>query len=153
MGNPGDIDPSRPIARTSLARALYLSAGVLLLVLGGIGVVVPLLPTTPFVLAAAACFARSSPTLHQSLLENRVFGPLIIDWNEHRVIRRGAKIASTTVNVVFGAIAIYIAPFWWVKVLLIATFASVLTWLWTRPETPALAPVPPDDGTHHQETN
>jgi hypothetical protein len=53
--------------------------GVFFLLIGGVGVVLPLLPTTPFVLVAAACFARSSPGMHAWLLGSRVFGPVIGD--------------------------------------------------------------------------
>ena len=62
--------------------------------LGALGAALPLLPTTPFVLAAAFCFARSSERWHAWLLAHRTFGPLIINWQEHRAISRNTKIVS-----------------------------------------------------------
>ena len=116
-----------------MVRGLYFVGGMLALGLGAIGVVVPLLPTTPFVILAAALFARSSPKMHQKLVSSRVFGPLIIAWNEERRIPRRAKVLATTMIVAFGGFAIiFVASQWWLRVGLIVVFVSVLTWLWTR---------------------
>ncbi len=72
-------------------RSLWLILGLTSLALGIAGAVLPLLPTTPFVLLAAYCFARSSPRLHDWLLANRTFGPLILNWEKHRAIAPRAK--------------------------------------------------------------
>ena len=56
-----------------------------------LGVVLPILPTTPFLLVAAACFAKSSPRLQKKLLANKTFGPLIHEWQQYRSIPRKAK--------------------------------------------------------------
>jgi uncharacterized membrane protein YbaN (DUF454 family) len=56
-----------------------------------LGVILPILPTTPFLLVAAACFAKSSPRLQKKLLANKTFGPLIHEWQQHRCIPRKAK--------------------------------------------------------------
>jgi uncharacterized protein len=74
-----------------LIRSLYLTAGFIALILGVVGIVLPVLPTTPFVLLAAACFARSSKNFHDKLLTNRVTGPIIREWMEHRSIPRKVK--------------------------------------------------------------
>jgi uncharacterized membrane protein YbaN (DUF454 family) len=63
---------------------LLVAAGLLALGLGLIGVVLPGLPTTPFVLLAAACFARASPRLHRWLTHHRFLGPMVRDWEAHR---------------------------------------------------------------------
>ncbi len=68
--------------------------GLASLGLGGLGVALPLLPATPFVLLAAFCFARSSPTLHGWLLRNPTFGKAIRDWRANRAISRKGKAAS-----------------------------------------------------------
>ncbi len=65
-------------------RPLLILAGVLALALGILGIVLPGLPTTPFVLVAAACFAKASPALHARLVSNRIFGPMVRDWEQHR---------------------------------------------------------------------
>lgn len=59
---------------------LWTGAGLLSLFIGGLGVVLPLLPTTPLVILAAFCFSKSSPRLRHWLLNHRTFGPLIRDW-------------------------------------------------------------------------
>jgi len=70
---------------------IYKCIGFLFIGLAILGVALPLLPTTPFVLVAASCFAKSSPMLHQKLLDNKIFGPLIINWENHRIISLRAK--------------------------------------------------------------
>ena len=72
-------------------RALWLALGGLFLGLGLLGVALPVLPTTPFLLLAAGCFARSSPRLHGWLLGHPVFGPPIRNWEENGAISRKAK--------------------------------------------------------------
>lgn len=75
-----------------MKKYFLVSGGVLCVTLGSIGIVLPGLPTTPFLLLAAACFARSSPRFHKKLLDNKVFGPVIRDWEENRTIPGKAKI-------------------------------------------------------------
>lgn len=65
--------------------------GILFVGLAILGVFLPILPTTPFLLVAAACFAKSSPVLQKKLLANKTFGPLIHDWQEYRSISLKAK--------------------------------------------------------------
>jgi uncharacterized protein len=74
-----------------LVRGLLWTAGTLALVLGLIGVVLPGLPTTPFVLLAAACYAKASPRLHAALLNHRWTGPMLRDWESERSLTRRSK--------------------------------------------------------------
>lgn len=69
-----------------ILRALWACVGGVSLALGAVGVILPLLPTTPFVLLAAFAFARSSPRLRGRLVQSRVFGPIISEWEAHGVI-------------------------------------------------------------------
>lgn len=69
--------------------------GVAALALGLIGIVIPGLPTTPFILVAAACFSRASPRLHHWLLSNRQLGPLVRDWERNRSLPLAVKWIST----------------------------------------------------------
>jgi uncharacterized membrane protein YbaN (DUF454 family) len=83
---------SRPgVHRSSLVRGLLWLAGSVSLALGVLGIVLPGLPTTPFVLLAAACYARASPRLHAALLQHRLTGPMLRDWEAHRSLTRRTK--------------------------------------------------------------
>src|SRR5690606_28839767 len=75
-------------------RIIWLVLGFACLALAGTGIVVPLLPATPFALLAAFCFARSSPALRDWLLGSRAFGKAIRDWRAHRAISRRGKAAG-----------------------------------------------------------
>ncbi len=74
-----------------LVRGIYLAVGFAALILGAVGIVLPVLPATPFVLLAAACFARSSKRFHDMLLANSIPGPIIREWVDHRSIHRRVK--------------------------------------------------------------
>ena len=89
-----------------LKKWFYLLTGILATTLGVIGIFLPGLPTTPFILLAAACFARSSPAMHQRLLRNRIFGPLLADWERHHSIPLSIKWLSTTLMALAVAISI-----------------------------------------------
>lgn len=114
-------------------RWLFAGAGYLSLGLAAIGVVLPLLPTTPLVILAAYFFAKSSPRMHQRLLDNRIFGPLIVEWSEHGAIPRRAKMLAVSMIVAFGGLAIYLVGFVWAKVALAVLFVAVISWLLSRP--------------------
>lgn len=75
-------------------RLAWLALGLAALGVGALGVIVPLLPTTPFVLVAAFAFSRSSERWHRWLLAHQVFGPLIENWRAYRAISRRAKAAA-----------------------------------------------------------
>jgi uncharacterized membrane protein YbaN (DUF454 family) len=75
-------------------RIALILIGFVSLALGALGVFLPLLPTTPFVLVAAIAFAKSSDRLHQWLVDHDIFGPLIADWREHGAISRRTKVIS-----------------------------------------------------------
>jgi len=78
-----------------MKRIFLLIIGFLSLVLGIIGIFLPLLPTTPFLLVAAFCFARSSERFHRWLMSHPVLSPPIRDWQERGVIRTGPKLMAT----------------------------------------------------------
>jgi uncharacterized membrane protein YbaN (DUF454 family) len=83
-----------------MQKKLWIFVGCLFCLIGFIGVFLPLLPTTPFVLVAAFCFERGSPEFHQKLLDNKYLGPPLRDWQEHKRIKRKTKVFATTLIVV-----------------------------------------------------
>ena len=93
------------------------------------------LPTTPFLLVAAACFARSSPRFYRALLGNRVFGPLIRDWREHRAVPLRAKmLAITAIALVLGSTIVFSVPSFRPRASDSRRSASRLCiWLWRQP--------------------
>jgi uncharacterized membrane protein YbaN (DUF454 family) len=86
----GDPHRARP-SRSRLARAGWAALGLLCVALGVLGVAVPGLPTTPFLILAAACFVRSSQKLYDRLLANRVFGPAVRTFRERGAVPRAAR--------------------------------------------------------------
>ena len=100
-------------------RYLLLACGWLSFILGVIGVVLPLLPTTPFMLLAAACFSRSSERFHRWLLNNRVFGKIIRDWESERAMDKTIKVRVLVVVALTFWVSIAVVPFAWTRWLLI----------------------------------
>lgn len=80
-----------------IIRALWLTAGTICVALGAIGIVLPILPTTPFLLAAAACYYKSSPRLHRWLLNNKYFGEYIRNYTEGKGLTAKTKVTALTV--------------------------------------------------------
>lgn len=127
--------------RTGAARWLLLGTGFFFVGLAALGVVLPVLPTTPFLLIAAACFARSSPRFYNWLLANQFFGPLIREWRSARALPRHAKFAAIGMIAVVGgsSVAFFVAhP--WAKLALGALLLGLVVWLWRLPTSVPLAP-------------
>ncbi|WP_170790205.1 YbaN family protein [Ruegeria lacuscaerulensis] len=112
---------------------LWATLGLICVALAVIGVVLPLLPTVPFLLLAAFFFARSSSRLHNWLITHRTFGPMIIDWQSSGAIRASAKKAATvSIAAVFG-ISVLISVPGYVLAIQAIVLGAVLTFIWTRP--------------------
>ena len=107
---------------TKAKRIILIAIGICSLALGGLGIVLPLLPTTPFVLVAAVAFANSSDRLHQWLLDHNLFGPLIRNWRRHGAISPFAKALSIGAMAAVLAISMLLAA----PTLVIVTQALVL---------------------------
>jgi uncharacterized membrane protein YbaN (DUF454 family) len=97
-----DADTEPGLISSGPLRWLLLAAGFLFVGLAALGAVLPVLPTVPFLLVAAACFARSSDRFHRWLLENRLFGPMIRDWRETRSMPLRAKVVAIAMVVLVG---------------------------------------------------
>jgi hypothetical protein len=118
-------------------RVVLLGLGFAFVGLATLGVFLPLLPTTPFLLVAAACFAKSSHRFYRTLLGNRVFGPLIRDWRVHGTIPRRAKLlAITAIVLVMGTTAAFALEHPAARVALLAFGGGLCTWLWRLPTRP-----------------
>lgn len=113
-------------------RALWLAAGGLALAIGIVGIFVPLLPTTPFVLLAAWCFSRGSARCERWLLEHPRFGPMVRDWRRHRAIPLRAKQLATVMMSLGSLWAWWLLPQAW-GWLPAACCAIVAVWLWRLP--------------------
>ena len=104
-----------------MSKLVLISLGFLFVGLGGVGLVLPLMPTTPFLLLAAACFARSSPRFHDWLLNIHVFGALIRNWQETRSIPREAKlVAILSITLVGGLSVVLFVEQTFLKILIAA---------------------------------
>ena len=112
--------------RSRLLRWTLRIAGVLSVALGVLGILVPLLPTTPFLLLAAGCFVRSSPKLYAWLMNHKWFGSYIRHYRVYKAIPLRAKIV--VLALLWGTIgyaAIGVAKVWWLRTLLVAIAAAV----------------------------
>ncbi len=102
--------------------------------LGIVGIVVPGLPTVPFVLLSAFAAARGSQRLHAWLLGHRRFGSMIRDWQEQGAVSRKSKWLAT-ITMAFCAVVMFLtAPKLWMAATGTAIMAIVALWLWRRPE-------------------
>ena len=117
-----------------LRRWPYLLLAWIALALGLIGIVVPGLPTTPFILLAAWAAARGSTKLHRWLESHRVFGPMIRDWQAQGAVSRRAKWSASGAMLVCAVIFFITAPKWWMAASGTGVMGVVATWLWWRPE-------------------
>jgi uncharacterized membrane protein YbaN (DUF454 family) len=121
---------------TRAARLAWLVVGFLSLSLGAIGVALPLLPTTPFILLAAVAFARSSNRLHDWLVNHDVFGSLLDNWQRHGAISQRAKVASVASMAVLLAISLAVAAPGIVIVLQLVVVSMAALFILSRPAPP-----------------
>ena len=125
-----------------LARGFYVGLGWLFVAIGVVGIVLPLLPSTPFLLLAAGCFAKSSERFHNWLMKHPKLSQPIIDWQTNGVIRKPAKILATALIIINAAFPVFIIQSISlnVRLLVAATMALVLLFIWTRPSEPKKIP-------------
>ena len=110
----------------SLIRPLLIAIGTLSVALGVLGMFVPILPTTPFLLLAAACYARSSDRFLHWLLHNRWFGTYIRDYREGRGMPRSTKLLTLLALWVTLALSATLAtPAWWMRIMLLVVGVGV----------------------------
>lgn len=122
-----------------MRRYMLIACGCILLALGAVGIIIPVLPTTPFVLLAAGCFSASSPRAYQFLLRNRFFGPYIAHYRSGGGITRAAKARGIIVLwVLLTVSAVAVGKLWVIAVLAAVGIGVTLHLLLikTRPKEP-----------------
>jgi uncharacterized membrane protein YbaN (DUF454 family) len=130
-------DASAPsVGLSAPARWLLMGLAGLCLLLGIVGIFLPVMPTVPFLIVAAWAASRSSPRLHRWLMTHPRFGRQLRDWYEHGVVPRRAKWITSVMMAGSSISMLVIAPELWTPAVLclIAVMALVLAWLWRRPE-------------------
>lgn len=116
-----------------MIRHAYLALGITSFVLAMIGIILPIMPTVPFLLLSAFCFARSNPVWERKLLDHPRYGPALLAWRERRAISRKAKI-SAVLAMSAGALVTWFTIGWpWVLVS-VAVLVIAGSWIWTRSE-------------------
>lgn len=107
-------------------RIAYIVLGTFFLILGAIGIFVPLLPTTPFWLLTCWFYVRSSETLYNKVMQNRYFGPYIRDFVEDKAIPIRSKVISVGVIWVSAILtSVFLIEQWWIIACLLLISAGV----------------------------
>jgi uncharacterized membrane protein YbaN (DUF454 family) len=117
-----------------VVRALFFVAGVVALGFGVAGIFLPVLPTTPLILLAAACFARSYRPFHEWLIAHRLFGPILRGWHEHRSIPYRTKLFA--IGMMAGTLTVSIVFFVdppWLKAALAVFGVGLGAWMYRLP--------------------
>ncbi|PSS47410.1 YbaN family protein [Pseudomonas sp. BBP2017] len=139
---------TRPAA-SKFSRLLFGLLAYVSLAIGLVAIVVPGLPTTEFILLAAWAATRSSPRLSAWLENHRLFGPILHNWRNGKVIQRCAKLSATVSMLVCASLMLVFLEHRWPVFLAIGGMALGNLWIWSRPEA---APLSLDDrssaGTH-----
>lgn len=139
-------EPPQPARTSPVLRVVLLVVGSFALGLGVIGIFLPVLPTTPFLLVAAACYARASTRLYEWLLGQPSLGPIIGEWRRSRALPAGVKTRALVVVVITFALSIVLVDAFVLRVVLVVTAAVLLVFLYRLPVAPP-APRPTISGT------
>lgn len=130
---PGQTSAAKAkLAERSWLRYLFITVGILSLVLGIVGVVTPVLPTTPFILLSGYCFARGSERFHDWIMGHRYFGPMIKAFRDEKRIPLKAKILATVmITVTMSVTAIFFVKKIYAIVAMATVGLIVVTYIWT----------------------
>jgi hypothetical protein len=129
----------------NIKQTAWIAGGSACVALGVVGMFLPVLPTTPFLLLAAVCYARSSPRLYRWLLTNRWFGEYIRNYREGRGMTRSHKTAVLLLLwLTIGSSVVFAIQLWWVRILLGAIAVGVTIHILKIPTyRPEIAPPAP----------
>ncbi|MHC8319124.1 YbaN family protein [Pseudomonas sp. GB2N2] len=121
---------------SKIARILFGLLAYLSLAIGLIAIVVPGLPTTEFILLAAWAATKSSPRLSAWLADHKLFGPMLYNWRNGRIVARRAKVGATVSMLLCAGLMLVVLDHAWPVFLAIAGMSLGNLWLWSRPESP-----------------
>lgn len=121
------------LSKSRIVRWLWLILAYACLLLALIGVILPGLPTTPFILLAAFAATRGSHKLRDWLHDHRIFGPMVVDWQREGAVSQRAKITATVTMVLCSVVMFVTAPKLWMTVTGTGIMLVVAVWLWLRP--------------------
>ena len=126
--------------RSIIRQVLLLSCGWVFVALGVLGAFLPLLPTTPFLLLASACFMRGSPRLSRWLHQHPRFGPVLQNWHRNGAVSVAVKRRANITMVLSFLLSICLVPLLWHKAVLVSIAVVLLVWFNRLPvcDNPAL---------------
>ncbi|MCF7533240.1 YbaN family protein [Pseudomonas petrae] len=128
---------------SKLSRILFGILAYVSLTIGIIAIFIPGLPTTEFILLAAWAATRSSPRLSAWLENHRLFGPMLSNWRNGKMIARKAKISATVTMLICAVMMLVLLKHnWWIY-FAVAGMVLVNLWIWSRPEPSRLSPAQP----------
>ncbi|HFF8522215.1 TPA: DUF454 family protein [Providencia rettgeri] len=116
-----------------MKKILLIILGWLAVALAFAGVVLPILPTTPFLLFAAWCFSRSSPRFHQWLLYRSWFGGYLRHWQKYRGLPKGAKPKAIVLILLTFSLSIWVVSYLWLKIGLFGLLCWLLYFMYRLP--------------------
>lgn len=138
MSDRDTLDRPGPIVRLA-----WTGLGLVAVAVGGIGIVVPGLPTTVFFIVAAWCFSKSSPRLEAWVLGLPRVGPLVRDYRDGRGMPRRAKITAVAMIVLFVGLSAWLIDGWVLRTVLVAAGVIGVVVVWFRVPTTQATPAPP----------
>ncbi|GMQ45967.1 YbaN family protein [Vibrio sp. 10N] len=118
---------------------MWNTVGGISVVLGVVGIALPLLPTTPFLLLASACFFRGSPAFHQWLQSHPKLGPVITDWEQDRCVTKTVKRRGALLIIASFSLSIFVVEPLWLKLMLLTLFVVTFTFFLRIPVKPPVA--------------
>jgi uncharacterized membrane protein YbaN (DUF454 family) len=122
------------VVKSKTIRVFFIVSGTLFLALGVVGILLPILPTTPFLLLAAACYYKGSKRMHQWILNNRWFGDYIKNYREGRGISLKAKFSAIVLLwITISYSAIFVVPILIVQIVLLIVAVAVSVHVITLP--------------------
>ena len=128
--------PAHYVMKEIIQKTLLITLGWIFVLLGVIGAVLPVLPTTPFLIVALFVFARSSPRFHRMLLDNRWFGPGLRQWESDRTVTRQTKrMASILISVTFLISIAFMYERQELQLFLLVLAAVLLLFIWRLKES------------------